>query len=222
MYRPVCTLVVILALPLLTACASERFTTDRLVRFVDEVFFGGPFDNNVFKNDLLVKWETPFDVGVAGVQADEHRAEVSERVMRMARVAGLSATMASGQQEADITVSFVPDESFEFNREYAGCFVHVEHQSGRIWRASAEVSVARPDRIGACIDHELLHALGLRYHSGIVRSVLSPAHDDKSMTAWDELALRVLYDDRLQVGMTREIALPIIRDVVAEMMMADR
>ena len=65
-----------------------------------------------------------------------------------------------------------------------------------------------------------MHALGFRFHSGRLRSVLSPVHGERRFTEWDRLAIRALFDSRLRPGMPREEALPLLREILAELLTA--
>ena len=118
---------------------------------------------------------------------------------------------------ADLTITFVENEDFLVNREHVPCFARVRTQSDRIVDAEVQLSAADPEQIDRCLSHELMHAFGIFYHSGIVRSTMSPAHGEAQLTAWDVMALRVLYDARLEFGASREQAAPTIREVVSEL-----
>ena len=202
---------------LLVACAGERLRNERLIRFVDEITFGGPLDEHLAKDGRVAKWAGQLRFTTTGIGAGEYRPRVSDRVAILGRLIGLDATMTEAGEDANVTVSFVPSPDFLVNREHVPCYAHVVTAAGRIVRAEIQVSVARSETIDRCLDHELLHALGLRYHSGRVRSVLSPAHEEKTLTPWDEMALRVLYDERLEAGTTSEFALPIFREIIGGM-----
>ncbi len=202
---------------LLVACADERLRNERLIRFVDEVTFGGPLDEHVAKDGRAAKWDGQVRIATAGIGAGEYRSRVSDRVAILGRLIGLDVTMTEAREDANVTVSFVPSPDFLVNREHVPCYARVVTAAGRIVRAEIQVSVARSETIDLCLDHELLHVLGLRYHSGLVRSALSPVHEEETLTPWDELALRVLYDTRLEAGTTSEFALPIFREIIAGM-----
>ena len=78
-----------------------------------------------------------------------------------------------------------------------------------------------------------MHALGFDNHwtglgpdgrrpaGGGLRSVLAPRHSPyraAGFSRWDELAIRTLYDPRLEPRMPRARALPIARDILASLM----
>ena len=202
----------------LQGCQAQEVRTERITRFVDELVFGGPLDVSVPANPRLLKWTHDLEVAVTGTDVGEHRPRASEAVAYIIDAFGLHAEMCHDCETADITISFVEEKDFLINGERVVCYANVHDIAGRIQRARVVLSTARPEQIDRCLAHELLHALGLRNHSGIVRSVLSMTHGEEGVTPWDELALRVLYDDRLKPGATREEALAVFRTVIPEMM----
>ncbi len=76
---------------------------------------------------------------------------------------------------------------------------------------------APPYIVRACINEEIGQALGpvndLYY---VANTVFNDDNVHTSLTSFDKLMLRVLYDDRLVVGMSREIALPIVQNILQE------
>lgn len=211
-----CALVLLTGL-LVAACQSKTLPNQRLARFVDEVMFGGPIDGHLTQDGRVVKWGGDPLVVVTGVDADEYRSRVSAQLERFSELSGLDARMADTANAADLKITFVEDEDFLVNREHVPCFARVLTRFDRIVVAEVQLSAADPEQIDHCLNHELLHAFGLRYHSGIVRSALSPAHEEAQLTPWDELALRVLYDARLELGAARAEVAPRIREIVSEL-----
>ena len=87
-----------------------------------------------------------------------------------------------------MTVTFVKNPDFLINREHVPCYARLNLDDHLITRAEVQISIAEPELIDHCLAHELMHVFGFRYHSGIVRSVLSPAHGNPELlTPWDEL-----------------------------------
>ena len=202
---------------LVAACQSKTLPDQRLARFVDEVMFGGPIDGHLPKDGRVVKWGGDPLVAVTGVDAGEYRSRVSTQVERFSELSGLDVQITDTTTSADLKISFVENADFLINREHVPCFARIQTSFDRIVVAEVHLSAADPEQIDHCLSHELMHAFGLRYHSGIVRSALSPAHEEAQLTPWDELALRVLYDARLEFGAAREEVAPTIREVVSEL-----
>ncbi len=211
-----CALVLLTGL-LLAACQSQTLPDQRLARFVDEVMFGGPIDGHLTKDGRVVKWGGGPLVAITGTDVGEYRSRVSARLERFSKLSGLDARITDTATSADLNITFVENEDFLINRELVSCFARIRTRFDRIVAAEVQLSAADPEQIDHCLNHELMHAFGLRYHSGIVRSTLSPAHEEAQLTPWDELALRVLYDARLELGAAREAVAPTIREVVSEL-----
>jgi hypothetical protein len=201
---------------LVAACQSKALPDQRLTRFVDEVMFGGPMDDHLLKDGRVVKWGGGPLVAVTGTDAAEYRSRVSVQIEKFSELSGLDARIADTATVADLKIIFVENEDFLINREHVRCFARIHTRFDRIVDAEVHLSAADPEQIDHCLNHELMHVFGLRYHSGIVRSTLSPAHGNAKLTPWDELALRVLYDARLEFGAARDEVAPTIREVVTE------
>ena len=201
---------------LVAACQSKDLTDERLVRFVDEVMFGGPYDAHIPKDGRVAKWSGDPLVVVTGVNAGEYRSRVSTELERFSILSGLDARIANTAIPTNLKITFVDSEDFLINRENVPCFAWIQTNSGQIVNVEVQLSTVDPDMIDRCLSHELMHAFGLRYHSGIVRSVLSSAHTEEHLSPWDELAIRVLYDTRLHLGAPRATAVPAIREIVSD------
>jgi len=76
-----------------------------------------------------------------------------------------------------------------------------------------------------CIEEELAQGLGLFADTDIVYwSIMNEeSRDDVArLTLNDKILIRTLYDERLQIGMTREQAMPIVRQIIPELVAAVR
>ena len=207
----------LLALALLTGCATEEVRNERLVRFMGELFFGGPYDAHHEQDKRLARWRGPMRVAIIGPHAEDYRDALAEQVARMAQLSGLDAHMAAaGDGEANVVVELVEERDFLVNREYANCYAHLEGGEHHIDGAKIYIGMDKSDGFEDCAAHELMHVFGFRFHSGIVRSVMSPAHGEDELTEWDELAFQVLYDPRLELGAPRDLVLPVVRQIVRE------
>ncbi|MEM1316094.1 MAG: DUF2927 domain-containing protein [Pseudomonadota bacterium] len=75
----------------------------------------------------------------------------------------------------------------------------------------------------SCIHEELAQALGLLNDDDRVRpSIFNDDQEFALLTEHDEYLLRILYDPRLEAGMTREEGMPIVREIVEEIGPEDR
>jgi hypothetical protein len=207
----------ILALLLLSACQTTGAKNDRVIRFVDEIVFGGAFDGHLPQDKKVTRWSGDIRVRVSGVTTGELDALVLERLQEISQVVGVPIARVEKGGPQNLTVNFVEELDFEVNRERAPCFARItEKRNHEISRAEVYISVAEPDIIEHCIDHELMHVFGFRYHSSILLSTLSPFHSVERITAWDEIALSVLFDPRVTPGAERGQVFPVIQDIVRE------
>lgn len=71
----------------------------------------------------------------------------------------------------------------------------------------------------SCIQEEMTQALGLANDSPKARpSIFNDDEEFALLTRHDELLLRMLYDPRLRIGMTVDVAHPIIQQIAQELM----
>jgi hypothetical protein len=205
---------------LLAACQASEQRRERIYRFVDEISFGGPMDPEVRRETGLVRWREPLKVVFLEGETSERIVLVEEHLAVFTRLTGVPVSYIDGEEDANVTVAFKADPDFLANREYVPCYVGLRSSSTDLRKATIEISVADPERIQRCVAHELMHTFGFRYHSGIVRSILSPAHDQETFSEWDELALEILYHPSVEAGLTREQAAPVFRRLIAELLEA--
>jgi hypothetical protein len=87
-------------------------------------------------------------------------------------------------------------------------------------KAVALIRGEHPDLMRlACIHEELAQGLGLANDSPYARpSIFNDDEEFGLLTTHDELLLKMLYDDRLQTGMTAAVAAPIARVIATELM----
>ena len=207
----------LLAVALLAGCQSAQQRQDRLERFIDEILFGGPFDAHHRQDGQVVRWRGHMRVWLTGPQAAAHRAPMAERLSEVAELSGLQTSLVGAGAARDLTVKLVEDSAFLVSEEFAACYVHLEGEDHFVDGATIYVGMDQPEGFGRCIDHEIMHALGFRFHSGRLRSVLSPVHGERRFTVWDRLAIRALFDSRMRPGMSREEALPLLREILSEL-----
>lgn len=218
---PVCLASLLFAI-VLAGCRSPEVPDERLVRFVDELMFGGPFDAHQDQDKRITRWSGDMRVAITGPRAEDHRESLVRHLTSMSELSGIDARMiAAGDEDANVVVELVEDLNFLVNREYANCYVRKLKQENRVYWAEVHIGIARPEGFQRCVAHELMHVFGFGYHSGIVRSVMSPVHGETELTEWDKLALQVLFDSRLDVGDPRDQTLPIIRQIIRENRIGD-
>ena len=206
---------------LLPACQSTDAQNDRVIRFVDEIVFGGAFDAHLPQDNTVTRWSGDIRVQVSGLKTDDLDSLVLRRLQAFSQVVGLPVERVGKVGTPNLTVTFVEDLDFEINRERVPCFARIlDHNNYEINRAEIFISVVERDIIEHCIDHELMHVFGFRYHSGLLHPALSPFHDAERITAWDEIALSVLFDPRVEPGTERGQVFPMIQEIVRERLRA--
>jgi hypothetical protein len=104
----------------------------------------------------------------------------------------------------------------------AAQFFNVERpaaEAGTILGALVLIRAGLPDALlRSCVEEELAQAMGLPNDDASVRpSIFNDAKEFGVLTAHDELLLRVLYDPRLEPGMTPGTAMPVVRQIIAEL-----
>ena len=207
-----------LALVLLTGCQDPERTHARLVRFAEEITFGGPYDSSIKRKRQVTKWSETIRVAIRGDRAAEYRAEVEHLLQRVSELTGVTVLVIPDDAKGfpNFEIRFIPKEGFAVREDFVSCYASIDESDGVISHVAIGISSVAEDAIEGCIAHESLHGMGLRYHSGIVRSALSPAHDVEGISWGDELVLRALYDARLRSGMQRAEARQAYSEVIAE------
>lgn len=96
-------------------------------------------------------------------------------------------------------------------------------EAGTILGALVLIRSGLPDALlRSCIEEELTQAMGLPNDDVAVRpSIFNDGKEFGVLTAHDELLLRILYDPRLEPGMTPGTAMPVVRQIIAELRPAD-
>jgi hypothetical protein len=189
---------------LLGACQTAAVRDDRFVRFFDELTFGSGTDGAADKRPALRRWEGPLVWSAEG--SDAFREIVAARLGGIAGVAGRAAEQRSGDGPIRITQD-PAGTTYPVQHNLTSCYVRLVYAGDQIIRARIRIAEDSPDRIVRCVDHELMHALGFRFHSAAIASVMSPLHTQDRLSRWDIMAIRALMSERLTAGISRQTAL---------------
>ena len=203
----------------LVACSEQAFSkrNDRLLRFMDELYFGSPYDRHHQQSKELTRWTGPMYVAVIGENIDRHMATIERFLKQLADLTELKITIVDPEDErSNVTLNLEREELFSINEEYAICYISLDDNVPEITEGSIHISAYDLENFDSCLAHEFLHQIGIAFHSALVRSVMSPAHWADGMTDWDILAVEILFDSRLSPGQTREDVLPIVGQILAE------
>lgn len=192
---------------------------------------------NAGKLTGLLKFEPPITVAFASASLDPYKADLKDLIVRMRREADLDIRMIADAGSADIQISRAPRRLVDRYFPNVQCFLIPERlsfrqfiarlDSGRLteWseltrREGATVflpSSAKPHEIRECLQEEIAQSLGPAndlFH--LPDSVFNDDNVHTSLTSFDMLVLRTLYDPRLKMGMSRRAAMSAALDVLNE------
>lgn len=223
----ICGLLAVTAAPL-AARAFEQPVQEPMpaefIRFFDTLALTedyGPFNN---RPPWVRKWAGPVQVVLDG-RAEALRGEIAALLARISRWTELPFTLlppgaAAPQSDNYISVKLLPRAAFQrlYKTRDVVCQTETHGLGGTLKVGYMVLSDGYTD----CLKHEFMHALGFDSHwfpkkGSTIRSVLAyrdsaSRADDYSRS--DIMAIRVLYDWRIQAGMTREKSLSIAHEVL--------
>jgi DUF2927 family protein len=196
-------------------------------------------EDNRTRNPLQ-RWSGPLYYGLFGkAVTPEDRAEVAWLMGRIAELTGLEVAEAEGNWNFLILIT-EPDEREVVNADLAKLNPTLAATFGWWQENSQLICVANnlfstDDRnviaaglvvIGsevtgllrrACLQEEIVQALGLANdHPDVRPSIFNDDGEFALLTEHDERLLRILYDPRLETGMTAAEAMPVVRQIIAE------
>lgn len=199
-----------------------------------------PGSEGNWNENPLIRWEGPLKYGLYGEAATaEDRAEVTRLMNRITTLTGLE--ISKNVDDANFLILITsPDERDGLGNDLSQLSPAMS-QTFDFWRRSPEVIcvannlfssedgnllVAGLVVIGsetsgvlrqACLHEEIVQALGLANdHPEVRPSIFNDDGEFALLTEHDEHLLRILYDPRLEPGMTAEEALPIVRRIASE------
>ncbi|MEL6316808.1 MAG: DUF2927 domain-containing protein [Pseudomonadota bacterium] len=190
----------------------------------------------------LSKWSDPISYRVVGdaVRPDD-RDQIAEIAATLSRHSGLEITEVAFNAPARLTIFiFSPEGRAELTRRYSAqrwyrgsllkdwaetpnppCIAQFDagHRDGGpitggeiFLKGELEGAFRR-----ACFEEEFAQTLGLFFdHDDVRPSIFNDDQEFIALTRHDAALIEVLYDPRLEAGMTRDEAAPIVRRIVAE------
>lgn len=171
------------------------------------------------------RWATAPAVMIGDTAVGRLRPRLEAALARLGAWTGLDfriIEVGSGNAENAIILGMIDPPADESQRSAwdTACFTTSFGERGRLRRAVVRINAAFPD----CLEHELLHALGLDNHwlaspSVGIRSIMAPRYGalrSDGFSPFDAASVRLLYDPRLPAGTPREDALIIARRIVAD------
>ncbi|MHC0053819.1 DUF2927 domain-containing protein [Actibacterium sp. D379-3] len=197
--------------------------------------------------DNPVRMNVIFGKTVPEAQRRQDRADIAAYVRRLSRVSGLPISMTSSSQNANFHVlmlnederraigprlqqlvpgigpSLVRSVTAMPRSTFCTVFAFSRDTASTYSRAVAVIRAEQPDALRlSCIHEELAQGMGLANDSPAARpSIFNDDEEFALLTGHDEMLLQMLYDPRLQPGMTPDEARPIVRVLAAELMGGD-
>jgi len=170
---------------------------------------------------IVAKWTRPVVYRVDGMTYDKARiAETIESLKRVAAIAGVSVSEGTEATANFILVFRNTDNLRSSNGGKAGCLTSWNsHQwTGAFNRAELHINLGTRSDLTQCINHEMLHAFGLRGHPHKLHSVMSyyTVRIVFDMTEADTVMLQTLYDKRMKPGLSRLAAMVLADGIIEE------
>lgn len=172
---------------------------------------------------MVVRWETPIVYSLDGLQYDKTNiAETVRTLQRFADLAGIAVKEGTvGDKAVNFRIVFRNTDNLRAsNGGKVGCLTSWNNDTwtGRLNWAELQINLAYTSGIGQCIQHELLHAFGLRGHPHKLHSILSyyTTRFVFEPTEADIVLLQTLYDRRIKTGMPRLEAVALASGIIEE------
>jgi hypothetical protein len=192
------------------------------------------FDQGALANEMkgarpVTKWPGSIDIAVHGDAGGAWLARVQQIADDLSNLTGRPITVDdnplwAGDMDVYVTnratywpffvepVNGVKDQPFTcialpstLNGEIRGSKIHIN------------AGVMPPDGVSACLLEEIFQSMGFFGETpGHPETVLDDDVGYQELGSMDRLLLRTLYDPRLSAGMTRDRALPLVRQILKE------
>lgn len=193
-----------------------------MVDFFIRLAFQRP-DDAVIKNANLV-------IKLDGTEVEAYRPMVTARLQRLVELTGMPIEVASADAKRfNFTITFVREETVRIRTRLEGRdseeLVRCHANRSRIVIATLPSARQTPEqRVVRCLDHEIMHSLGVRGHAPAtfayesIMFVYDNLREADGQTPWDAMVMQALYDPRLRVGAIQAEARPIVTAVMAELL----
>lgn len=211
------------------------------IALFDEYGAGGrPAESRLRRWDGPVRMQVEVGASVPGPQAARDRAAIAAYAARLTRLTGVPVSQVAEGGNFHVAIlnederegfegrlrELVPGIAESSVRSFLNlprstlCLVIAFGDgSGGYGQAVALIRAEHPDLLRtSCIHEELAQGMGLANDSPQARpSVFNDDEEFGLLTRHDEMLLRMLYDERMRVGMSLEEAEPVAREIAREM-----
>lgn len=192
----------------------------------------------------LTRWESPLQLWTIGTTDADHD-HIDNLSLRIAKLSGLPISRTRDAQSANV---YVLVANAEERRDLKGLISTLGYQNdgplGEAWPEEVKfpciarvainpvtstiqwaIILIKDELKGAfrrsCFTEELVQSLGLFNDGADIRpSIFNDDAEFIELTRHDEYLLKILYDRRLRPGMTRGMAVPLVREIAAELLAA--
>ena len=212
--------------------AEDTLSNAQVVDNLMEIVFGSEFVGE--DSTVVRKWTAPLRIAIYAKEPQRYRALVEPVLKQLHGLTGLEIQLvdqAASDQNAYILIlgreQFYAYAQSHLNpgknprtNTYLDCFgIFAADRGGVINELTAVIPDLASDATKrACVIEEVTQALGLPNDSFTVKpSIFNDDDEYQDLTWQDELFLRVLYDKRVQPGMTRAAFEPLARRIVDEL-----
>ena len=227
-----------------TAPADAPYTAEDLVRNFERIALRVEANSSVAGSDAnskptaLQRWTGPLRYRIDGTGATQaDRNEVDDLMRRIAGLTGIDARESLDAPNFRILIT-TPNERDAVAADLARtsarsamvfdawrnnprivCISDRTYQASDANRIVGAIAVIGSETRGvlrtACLHEEIVQALGLANdHPAVRPSIFNDDGEFALLTKHDEDLLRILFDPRLETGMTAAEAMPIVREIV--------
>lgn len=163
------------------------------------------------------RWTDRIYLAIAGYSGMRSVApEIEAAVREVARTARVPVERVAFSDDR-ANMLFRPSAGDVGNVSGSSCRAAVSWTEGAMRRAEITVNLANESRITRCINHETMHAFGLRSHAHAALSVLSYSQTQLTRPSKiDHLMIETLYDARLHPGTEPVVATRLACAIMAE------
>jgi len=193
---------------------------------------------------VLVRWQGPLRVALVGEVDERYKSYALQHLADLAQLSGLEVTLAPLEQANVVVILspnpferaldtyrdvyrpfFTSDRAMEVvtaqMKEEATCYAQVVTDDRRSVITEAMALIPTDQGrfvVRACIIEELTQIMGLFNDSDEIRpSIFNDSSPNLVLSEHDRLLVRLLYDTRLQPGMSWDEAEPALRLAVADL-----
>jgi hypothetical protein len=211
--------------------ADEALSNEQILRNMATVLFGSEFIGE--ESSYVRKWVGPLRLAVVGDSAGAYRDLVTRHLGTLRRLTGLDIEqVALNAPQRNAYIRFVSRAEFESQahaylakgkpgtNQNLACF-GIFKSNGE--RDIVEFTAVIPrsgsrEEVEACIIEEVTQVLGLPNDSFTIRPTIFNDDDEYHELTWqDRLMLQVLYDRRIEPGMSRAAFKQMARAILGEL-----